>query len=554
MTTFKEMDLRPEIIKAVSELGFETPTPIQAETIPILLSGNKDMIGLAQTGTGKTAAFGLPLIHNTKVTKSYTQSLILSPTRELCIQIHKDLTNYSKYIDGFKVVAIYGGAGIDKQIKQLKKGQHIVVGTPGRVIDLIKRGHLKLEKITNLVLDEADEMLNMGFKEDLNIILKTTPDEKQTLLFSATMPSGIASITKNYLHDPEKITVGTKNTGADNVEHHFYMVNARDRYKALKRLADVNPNIYGIVFCRTRAETKDIADKLMQDGYNADALHGDLSQAQRDFVMSRFRAKHLQILVATDVAARGLDVNDLSHIINYNLPDDPEVYVHRSGRTGRAGKSGISIAIIHTREKGKLKQVEKNLKKKFIQKQVPNGEEICEVRLYSLIDKVRATVVNHEQINPFLPVVYEKLETLSREDLIKHFLSVEFNRYLSYYNNAPDLNARQGTEREPREKKKRGDVKFSRFYINLGTKNKINPASVIGLINQNLDKRGVEIGKIELMKKFSFFEIDSRFEKDIISGFRNKKYQGQDIIVEVSKGQVKPEQKRSRSNRNRKKW
>jgi ATP-dependent RNA helicase DeaD len=558
MTLFNEMGLSPEIQKSVEELGFEQPTPIQEKTIPYLLEGKQDLVALAQTGTGKTAAFGLPLLQQIDTQDKSTQALILSPTRELAVQISKDLENYSKYIPKVNVAVLYGGADIQKQIKQLDRGSQIVVGTPGRTLDLIKRKKLHVNSIKWLVLDEADEMLSMGFKDDLDAILETSPTEKQTLLFSATMPNEIISISKKYMTNPLEISVGKKNTGAVNVEHHYYLIHARDRYIALKRIADLNPNIYGIIFCRTRAETKDVADKLMHDGYNADALHGDLSQAQRDHVMARFRSKHLQMLVATDVAARGLDVNDLTHVINYNLPDDPEIYIHRSGRTGRAGKRGISVTLIHLREKGKLRQVEKKVNKKFIQQQVPSGKEICEKQLFNLIDGVEKVEVNKNEIERFMPVIYKKLAWLEREDLIKRFVSVEFNRFLKYYENAPDINVDESrashdesrysegrggrserggrSNRGGRGKKSRGDYDFSRFFFNMGKKNGINKRKIIDLVNQHLPNKSAEIGDIEVMKNFSFFEVDKRYEKEIMKSMKNAKFNGQRIGIDIAKG------------------
>ncbi|RLD51830.1 MAG: ATP-dependent helicase, partial [Bacteroidetes bacterium] len=460
MITFEETGISSDLLKAVKELGYETPTEIQEKAIPHLLSNDTDLVAFAQTGTGKTAAFGLPLIMQTDIKSSKTQSLILCPTRELCIQITRDMEGYSKYVKGFRVVPVYGGASIEKQIGDLKKGAHAVVGTPGRVLDLLNRKRLSFTNIEHLVLDEADEMLSMGFKDDLDDILKDSPEDKQILLFSATMPKEIERIANKFMTNPVEISAGKRNAGADNVNHEFYMVNARDRYSALKCLADLHPNIYGIVFCRTRRETKEVADKLMQDGYNADALHGDLSQAQRDHVMNRFRSKILQILVATDVAARGLDVTDLTHIINYNPPDDNEVYIHRSGRTGRAGKKGTSISIIHTREGHRIKALEKIVGKKFNKQNVPTGKEICEKQLFNLVDKVEKIEVDDSQIEQFLPVIYKKLDWLSREDLIKHFVSVEFNRFLGYYKNAPDINA-STSRRDDRDRKsdrgRRGD-------------------------------------------------------------------------------------------------
>lgn len=555
------MGLSAEIQQAVDELGFEQPTPIQEKAVPFLLNDKQDMVALAQTGTGKTAAFGLPVIQQIDTTKRTTQALILSPTRELAMQIASDLKNYSKHVAKINIAILYGGSDIKKQINDLDRGAQIVVGTPGRTLDLIKRKKLKVEEIRWLVLDEADEMLSMGFKDDLDAILENSPDGKQTLLFSATMPKEIVSIAKKYMTDPFEISVGKKNIGAENVEHHFYLIHAKDRYIALKRVADINPNIYGIIFCRTRAETKDVADKLMQDGYNADALHGDLSQAQRDHVMARFRNKHLQMLVATDVAARGLDVNDLTHVINYNLPDDPEVYIHRSGRTGRAGKKGISVTLIHLREKGKLRQVEKITNKKFLQKQVPSGKEICEKQLFSLIDKVEKIELNDEQIAEFMPVIYKKLAWLDREELIKHFVSVEFNQFLKYYENAPDINVDEsrhsegdfgGGERgrrnrgrkdrgERRERgdsndRRRGGYDFSRFFFNLGKKNGVSKRTIIDLINQNLPNKSVEIGSIEVLKSFSFFEVDKRFEKEVLKAFKNARYKGQRVGIDIAKG------------------
>ena len=552
------MGLNPEIQLAIEEIGFERPTPIQEKVVPFLMEGKQDLVALAQTGTGKTAAFGLPILQQIDTTKKATQTLILSPTRELAMQIANDLENYARHLTKINIAVVYGGADIKKQINQLERGAQIVVGTPGRTLDLIKRKKLKVNEIQWLVLDEADEMLSMGFKDDLDAILETSPAEKQTLLFSATMPKEIISISKKYMNNPFEISVGKKNTGAENVEHHYYLIHAKDRYIALKRIADLTPNIYGIIFCRTRAETKDVADKLMRDGYNADALHGDLSQAQRDHVMARFRNKHLQMLVATDVAARGLDVNDLTHVINYNLPDDPEIYIHRSGRTGRAGKRGISVTLIHLREKGKLRQVEKSVNKKFIQQQVPSGKEICEKQLFNLIDRMEQVDVNETEIESFMPVIYKKLSWLDREDLIKRFVSVEFNRFLKYYENAPDINVdesrtshdesryseRRGgrsdrggrSSRDGRGKKSRGDYDFARFFFNMGKKNGINKRKIIDLVNEHLPNKSAEIGDIEVMKNFSFFEVDKRYEKEIMKSMKNAKYKGQRIGIDIAKG------------------
>jgi ATP-dependent RNA helicase DeaD len=533
MNTFQSSGLHSDIIKAIDELGFETPTPIQEKTIPFILNSDQDVVALAQTGTGKTAAFGLPLIHNTDAQSKLVQGIILCPTRELCMQITNDLDLFSKYIKGLFVVPVYGGASIDKQIKALKRGGQIVVGTPGRVLDLIKRKKLLLNDIKYLVLDEADEMLNMGFKEDLDKILAQTPASRQSMLFSATMPKEIAVLAKKYMQNAEEISVGKRNTGAENVQHHYYVVQARNRYLALKRIVDYYPNIYGIVFCRTRQETKDVAEKLMQDGYNADALHGDLSQAQRDYVMNRFRSKHLQVLVATDVAARGLDVNDLSHIINYNIPDELEAYIHRSGRTGRAGKHGISIAIIHSRESSKIKQLEKKVGKEFERKMVPAGEEVCEMQLFNLIDKVEWVEVDDSTIESYLDVIYKKLAWLPREELIKRFVSVEFNRFLSYYKDASDLNVDIQMSRE--KKQKRSKNNFTRFHINLGSKHRLSIIDLISLINKETGDQSIEIGKIEVLNNFSFFEIDSSRETEILHAFKNVKRDGMKVKVEISK-------------------
>ncbi len=440
MSTFEDFGLNEKLLAAIKKRGFENPTPIQEKVIPQLLSSEKDIIGLAQTGTGKTAAFGLPIIERIDANLNQTQAIILSPTRELCVQIAKDLISFAEFMPEVKIVAVYGGASIEPQIKSLKAGAHIVVGTPGRVMDLIERKALKIGKIKTLVLDEADEMLDMGFKEDLDNILSSTPDFKQTLLFSATMPDDIRRIAEDYMMQPMEISVGKKNSGAENVDHVYYLVSAKNRYLALKRIVDINPNIYGIVFCRTRKETQEVADKLIQDGYNADSLHGDLSQAQRDMVMAKFRSKHLQVLVATDVAARGIDVNDLTHIINYNLPDERETYIHRSGRTGRAGKRGMCITIVHTREEHKIREIEKLLKKEIVRKKIPDGKEICMIQLMSMIDKVMAIETIDGQIKEFLPAIMLRLQSLDREELIKRFVSTEFNRFLNYYKGAADIN------------------------------------------------------------------------------------------------------------------
>ena len=560
---FSDLGLKDEIQKAIQDLGFTEPTPIQQETIPYLINEDKDLIALAQTGTGKTAAFGLPVIEKIENDRKIPQAIILCPTRELCLQITKDMNSFAKYMKGVRITAVYGGANIQTQIKAISAGSQIIVGTPGRVIDLIKRKKLRLSDIDIVVLDEADEMLNMGFKEDLDIILAETPEEKQTLLFSATMPKEVMRITKNYMFSPKTIEVASRNEGAKNVEHHYYMVNAKDRYKALRRICDINTNIYGIVFCRTRRETKDIADKLMQDGYNADALHGELSQSQRDHVMSRFRKKSIQMLVATDVAARGIDINELSHVINYNLPDDNEIYIHRSGRTGRAGNKGTSIIIAHSREQRKLQSIEKMLKRELILKKVPNGEEICEMQLLNLVDKVVNTEVS-KQIDKYLPVIEEKLAHLDKEELIKHFISTEFSRFLSFYKNAGNLNIdpskkpsrdrdrpsrdrdrtsrdrdRPSRDRDGSKRASRGsnhaEEGYTRFFINLGNQKGLQAQNLIGMINEFTKQRNIPIGKIDILKSFTFFEVDSEYKDNILSSFQGTEWNGERVSVEVSK-------------------
>ncbi|MEL7585582.1 MAG: DEAD/DEAH box helicase [Prolixibacteraceae bacterium] len=541
MMTFEETGLKPEILSAILEMGFEQPTPIQEKTIPHLLNNTNDLVALAQTGTGKTAAFGLPILNHIDAASKQIQALILCPTRELCLQITRDLDAFSKNMKGQRNIAVYGGADIRKQISDLRSGGQIVVGTPGRMHDLIRRKALDISQIKWLVLDEADEMLSMGFKEELDAILSVTPPAKQTLLFSATMPREIKEITEKYLNHPEEIAIGRRNAGAENVEHHYYMVHAKDKYATLKRIADNYPDCYAIVFCRTRIETREVAEKFMADGYNADALHGDLSQAQRDHVMGRFRTRHLQMLVATDVAARGLDVNDLTHVINYSLPDDPEVYIHRSGRTGRAGKSGISVSIVHMRETGKLRQIEQISKKRFDRKMVPGGEEICEKQLMHLIDKVVQVEVNDSRIDPYLPEIKKKFEGLNSEEILKRFVSAEFNQFLSYYKDAPDLNVHERDNSSARFDKKSagstGRVNFSRLFINAGKKQNLNASRLLGLINDHLKRKNIEIGKIDIQRKFSFFEIDSRYEDELIKTVSQTSIDGHSLKVDRVTGQ-----------------
>lgn len=517
MKTFEELGVSPEIRKAIEELGYENPMPVQEEVIPYLLGNGNDVVALAQTGTGKTAAFGLPLIQKIDVKNCVPQALVLCPTRELCLQIAGDLTDYSKYITDLKILPVYGGSSIDSQIRSLKRGVHIIVATPGRLIDLMERKVAQLATIRDVVMDEADEMLNMGFTDSINAILENIPQDRNTLMFSATMSPEIARIAKTYLHEAKEITIGTKNEGSKNVNHVAYIVHAKDKYLALKRVVDFYPQIYGIVFCRTRKETQEIADKLIQDGYNADSLHGELSQAQRDLVMQKFRQRHLQLLVATDVAARGLDVNDLTHVINYGLPDDTESYTHRSGRTGRAGKTGISIAIINLREKGRMKEIEHIIKKKFEVSVLPSGQEICQQQLIKVIDDIEKVKVNEEEIETFFPGIYRKLDWLDKEDLIKRVVSLEFNRFLDYYKNAPEIEQPKANEKKSEAKESRkGDKEkvgrkaekgYTRLFLNLGKTDGFYTNQIIDLVNRNLRKERIQIGRIDLMQNFSFFEV-----------------------------------------------
>ncbi len=530
---FKEIGIDENIIKAITEMGFETPTPVQEQVIPLLLEDNsRDIIALAQTGTGKTAAFGIPVIQNLDTNKKQVQAIILSPTRELCLQIADDLATYAKYKEEIKIAAVFGGASMERQIRAVKSGAQIISATPGRLLDLINRREINISEVETVVLDEADEMLNMGFRDELVAILAETPEDKNMLLFSATMPSEITGIVKKYMENPIEITIGKKNSGAENVEHVCFMVYAKDRYLALKRIVDYNPEIYGIVFCRTRRETQEVADLLMKDGYNADALHGDLSQAQRDQVMNKFRIKHLQILVATDVAARGLDVDNLTHIINYSLPEEIELYTHRSGRTGRAGRKGTSIVISNAKEKHLITKMEKQINKKFTYGVMPSGKEICEKQLFHLIDRMEKVEVDYSQIESFLPEIYRKLEWLDREELIMKFVSVEFNRFLDYYKNTAEL----ATPKEGKStgKTSRDNVNYTRFFINIGKTDNIKPGGLMGLINDYTGFSDIQIGDIELQRNFSFFEADAEFTDIIMKGFEDKEYRGRKISVEIS--------------------
>ena len=538
MKTFEELGVSPEIRKAIEEMGYENPMPVQEEVIPYLLGENNDVVALAQTGTGKTAAFGLPLLQQIDVKNRVPQSLILCPTRELCLQIAGDLNDYSKYIDGLKVLPVYGGSSIDSQIRSLKRGVHIIVATPGRLLDLMERKTVSLSTVHNIVMDEADEMLNMGFTDSINAILADVPKERNTLLFSATMSPEIARISKNYLQNAKEITIGRKNESTSNVKHVAYTVQAKDKYAALKRIVDYYPQIYGIIFCRTRKETQEIADKLMQEGYNADSLHGELSQAQRDAVMQKFRIRNLQLLVATDVAARGLDVDDLTHVINYGLPDDTESYTHRSGRTGRAGKTGTSIAIINLREKGKLREIERIIGKKFIAGEMPTGKQICEKQLIKVIDELEKVKVHEEEITDFMPEIYRKLEWLSKEDLIKRMVSHEFNRFLDYYRDREEIETpTDSRERNTRDSRERGSRKaapgFTRLFINLGKMDSFFPSELISLLNSNTRGR-IELGRIDLMKNFSFFEVEEKEAQNVVKALNRANWNGRKVSVEVA--------------------
>ena len=545
MKTFEELGVSPEIRKAIEELGYENPMPVQEEVIPYLLGNGNDVVALAQTGTGKTAAFGLPLIQKIDVKNCVPQALVLCPTRELCLQIAGDLTDYSKYITDLKILPVYGGSSIDSQIRSLKRGVHIIVATPGRLIDLMERKVAQLATIRDVVMDEADEMLNMGFTDSINAILENIPQDRNTLMFSATMSPEIARIAKTYLHEAKEITIGTKNEGSKNVNHVAYIVHAKDKYLALKRVVDFYPQIYGIVFCRTRKETQEIADKLIQDGYNADSLHGELSQAQRDLVMQKFRQRHLQLLVATDVAARGLDVNDLTHVINYGLPDDTESYTHRSGRTGRAGKTGISIAIINLREKGRMKEIEHIIKKRFEVSVLPSGQEICQQQLIKVIDDIEKVKVNEEEIETFLPGIYRKLDWLDKEDLIKRVVSLEFNRFLDYYKNAPEIEQPKANEKKSEAKESRkGDKEkvgrkaekgYTRLFLNLGKTDGFYTNQIIDLVNRNLRKERIQIGRIDLMQNFSFFEVIQEQAPQVIKALNKVVLSGgRKVCVEIA--------------------
>ena len=564
LLTFDDLGVSAPLMQAVEELGFEHPMPIQAQVIPVILGHTeagegRDVVGLAQTGTGKTAAFGLPVLQNIDLRKAEPQALVLAPTRELCLQIASDLQDYSKYLKGIAILPVYGGSSIGSQIGALKRGVHVVVATPGRLIDLMERGAVSLAKVKTLVLDEADEMLNMGFQEDIETILGGVPEDHRTMLFSATMPKTIAEIAKKYLNNAVEITIGHKNAGSANVNHVYYLVHAKDKYAALKRIVDYYPNIYGIIFCRTKLDTQEIAKNLMDEGYNADALHGDLSQEQRDLVMRKFRTRHLQLLVATDVAARGLDVDDLTHVINYGLPDDLEVYTHRSGRTGRACKKGTSICIVHIKERRRLKDIERFIGKQFEKGQIPTTERIIEKQLFNLADRLEKVDVQEEQIEKYMDSVLKKLGWLSAEDLVKRIVSLEFNRMLEFYKGSENLDIPE--ERKPREKgakrekRERGAVKdgaegkavqaepgFTRIFINLGKRDGIFPKQLIALMNAHVHHR-IEMGRIDLLSNFSFFEVPEQDARFVIKDMDGADWKGRRVSVSIA-GEEQPNPKK----------
>ena len=540
MKTFEELGVCEEIRHAIEEMGFVQPMPVQEEVIPYLLGNQNDVIALAQTGTGKTAAFGIPVLQRVDTSRKETQALILSPTRELCLQIADDLRDFSKYMEGIHIEAVYGGASIEQQIRSLRKGVQIIVATPGRLIDLMNRGVAKLEDVYNVVLDEADEMLNMGFSESIDAILEGVPTERNTLLFSATMSKEIERIAKGYLHDYKEIVVGSRNEGAEHVNHIYYMVNAKEKYLALKRLVDFYPRIFAIIFCRTKLETQEVADKLIRDGYNAEALHGDLSQQQRDLTMQKFRQHTVQLLVATDVAARGLDVDDLTHVINYGLPDDIENYTHRSGRTGRAGKKGTSLSIVHSREKHKIRNIEKEIGKAFEEGKIPSAEEICKKQLYKVMDQIVKADVDEEQIAPFMQDIDRYFEYIDKEDLIKKIVSMEFGRFLAYYADAPEIES-VGAKRERGEKRERGkrgekreggsrkpEAGYRRLFINLGKKDGFYPGELMQFLNKNV-KGHVEVGHIDLLTTMSYFEVPEEDAQRVMKFVNGQNYKGRDV-------------------------
>jgi len=552
---FQDFNLNPSILKAIDELGFKEPMPIQAEVLPILLSEHTDLVGLAQTGTGKTAAFGLPLLQNIDGSKRCVQGLILCPTRELCMQITKDLRSYAKYMPEIMIVPVYGGASIELQFKDLAKKPQIIVATPGRLQDMIRRNRVDFSNVQWLILDEADEMLDMGFQEDVDAILEYMPEQKNILLFSATMPAEVEKILTRYMKDPKRISIGQRNSGSNNVRHNYYLIRASERYLALKRLIDYYPSIYGIVFCRTKLETQEVADNLIHDGYNASALHGDLSQPARDLVMNHFRQGFIQILVATDVAARGLDVNNLTHIINYNLPDDIDTYVHRSGRTGRADKTGICISLLHVKEKSKIKAIEKQLGRPLEKAMIPTAQEVCEKQLFRHIDNLEKVDITRDDIDDYLPIVFKKLNWLSREELITRVVALNFNRFLDYYKNAKDLNVDESdTGKKKKEKKEHDDSNKVRLFFSLGKRDRIKPNVLIGLINDVTRTKDIEIGHIDLMENFSFVAVDGDKAKFIVDCFAdpNRNPEGVRVEITTSEPKEKGEKRGEKRERRRK--
>lgn len=558
MSTFKELGLSQALVETVTKMGFENPTPVQEKAIPVLLEGGRDMVALAQTGTGKTAAFGLPLIELIDETNRTTQALVIAPTRELCLQITSDLENFSKNVKSLNIVAIYGGASITDQIKKVKRGAHIVVATPGRLMDMMERKAVNISTIRFVILDEADEMLNMGFKEDIDTILADTPESKNVWLFSATMPREVRAIASHYMNDPHELTVGTKNQGNVNIEHQYVLVDDRDRYPALKRIVDYNLDIFAVIFCRTKIDTQKIAENLIKDGYNADSLHGDLTQQQRDKVMRNFKDKTLQFLVATDVAARGIDVSNITHVIHLNLPDEIEFYTHRSGRTARAGKKGISIAIVTKREVGKIRQIEKVVNTKFERKQVPSGAEVCQQRLVSLVHRLRDVKVVESEIGKFLPAVLEEMKDLSKEEVIKRFTFMEFNHLLDYYRDAPDLNradrsSERGERGERSERPERGErfTNGDRLFVNLGKMDGLDAGKFMGMICDRCGVKGDAIGRIDLKGAYSFIEVDKEVSKLVQDNLHGMEYKGRMVRVEVTQGMGERERggERERSSR-----
>ncbi len=553
--SFENLDLIDELLQAVNDLGFVEPTPIQTEAIPEIIGGNRDLVGLAQTGTGKTAAFGLPMIQLIDFDLTHTQGLVICPTRELCMQISDDIKKLCKYVKGANIVEVYGGASIEKQRKQIKKGAQIIVATPGRLLDLINRKIAKLFKVSYVVLDEADEMLNMGFQEDIDAILDNTPPQKRTWLFSATMPKEVIKISKKYMQNPVEITVGKKNSGAKNILHVNYIIKEKDRYHALKRIIDYYPDIYGLVFCRTRKETQEIAEKLIKDGYNAEALHGDLSQALRDKAMGRFKTRSIQILIATDVAARGIDVHDITHVINYKLPDEAQNYTHRSGRTARAGKSGTSIVLINSREKRKLEFIEKKAGVKFNYAKIPEGYAICEKQLYSMINKMVDVEVDHESIGRFLPLVYNTLNGLTKEELIQKFISIEFNRFLNYYKDSKDINISLKKSEDAHRPVKKGrrqktlkSGKAKRFFLNTGSMDNLKKGAVIRTLCDRSGISSEKIGAIEIMREFSFFEVETNVAANVLKSMQGAKIDGRNIRVQYAENK-NPQSKRPKKKK-----